>query len=136
MSSCNLYAVILKKGKTIHDYIGFLPKPDIPIEDVMLQTKDNIILTIQRNQNQIRGFGVKRLGLFGSFVREEQNSESDIDLLVEFEPGKKTFDNLMRLYFVLKELFNQPIELVTTESLSPYIKPYIISEVEYADITP
>ncbi|MBI5185763.1 MAG: nucleotidyltransferase family protein [Nitrospinae bacterium] len=102
----------------------------------MLQTKDNIILTIQRNQNQIRGFGVKRLGLFGSFVREEQNSESDIDLLVEFEPGKKTFDNLMRLYFVLKELFNQPIELVTTESLSPYIKPYIISEVEYADITP
>ncbi len=102
----------------------------------MFQTKADIMLTIQKNQKQIRKFGVKRLGLFGSFVREEQNSESDIDLIVEFEPDKKTFDNLMHLSFALKELFNRPLELVTPESLSPYIKPYIIKEVEYAYITP
>ena len=41
--------------------------------------------------------GVERIGLFGSFVRGQQRPESDIDLLVKFEPGKKTFDFFMEL---------------------------------------
>ena len=100
----------------------------------MPNTKQEIFSAIQKNKEQIRQLGVKRLGLFGSFVREEQNAGSDIDFLVEFEPNQKTFDNLVRLSFTLKKMFNLPVELVTPESLSPYIKPYILKEVEYEDI--
>jgi len=72
--------------------------------------------------------------LFGSFVREEQRSGSDIDVLVEFEQGQKTYDNFMQLSLFLEDLLQRKVELVTPESISPYLKPYIISEVEYVPI--
>ncbi|MBC8174278.1 MAG: nucleotidyltransferase domain-containing protein [Candidatus Marinimicrobia bacterium] len=97
----------------------------------MIRDKKDILLAIKRNQDKILAFGVKRLGLFGSFVRKEQNVESDIDLLVEFDQNKKNFDNFIHLSFLLEELLEHHIELVTAESLSPYIKPHIIKEVEY-----
>jgi predicted nucleotidyltransferase len=75
---------------------------------------------------------VSRIGLFGSFVRGEQRPDSDIDLLVEFEVGKKTFDNFMELSFFLEEVLQHKVELITVESLSPYLGPYILKEVEYA----
>ena len=96
-----------------------------------IQTKSNIVALIRNQSDQIQSFGVKRLGLFGSFVREEQNAESDVDVLVEFEPGKKTFKNFIRLCFYLEDLFKREVELVTPESLSPYIGPHILQEVEY-----
>jgi predicted nucleotidyltransferase len=65
-------------------------------------------------------------------VRGEQHPDSDIDLLVEFEAGQKTFDAFMELSFLLEEVFQRRIELVTVESLSPYIGPHILKEVEYA----
>ncbi|MGB9872756.1 MAG: nucleotidyltransferase family protein [Anaerolineae bacterium] len=74
---------------------------------------------------------MKRLGLFGSFVRGEVRPESGVDFWVEFEPGRKTFDNFMALAFLLEELLGRPVELVTPESLSPYIRPYIESELKY-----
>jgi len=78
--------------------------------------------------------GVRRLGLFGSFARGEQGADSDVDLLVEFTPGQKTFDNFMQLAFFLEDLFHRRVELVTPESLSPYLRPYIMDEVEYASV--
>ena len=88
--------------------------------------------TGEERQEQIRAFGVKRYGLFGSFVRGEHTDESDVDILVEFEPGQKTFDHFMHLAFFLEELLGRPVDLVTLESLSPYIGPHILQEVEYA----
>ncbi len=93
-------------------------------------TKTSIISAIQKNQDKIKSFGVKKLGLFGSFVRGEQRLDSDIDLLVEFQAEQKTFDNFIQLSFFLEDMLKQPVELVTTESLSPYLGPYIIEEVE------
>lgn len=98
------------------------------------QTKQNILLTIQANQETIRALGVRKLGLFGSFVRGEQTLESDVDLLVEFEPERKTFDNFMQLVFLLEDSLERPVELVTPESLSPYLRPHIIEEVEYVPL--
>ena len=99
------------------------------------QTKKDIISAIQANRDKIKAFGVKKLGLFGSFVREQQKPDSDIDLLVEFQPEHKTFDNFIHLSFFLEEVLQQPVELVTTESLSPYLGPYIIEEVEDVPLT-
>ena len=97
----------------------------------MIGNKEDILLVIKRNQNKIESFGVKRLGLFGSYVRNEHNPQSDIDLLVEFVQDRKTFDNFIHLSFLLEDALGHHIELVTIESLSPYIKPFILKEVEY-----
>ena len=99
------------------------------------QTKKDIVSAIQENRDKIKALGVRKLGLFGSFVREEQRPDSDIDLLVEFQPEQKTFDNFIQLSFFLEDILKQPVELVTTESLSPYLGPYIIEEVEDVSLT-
>ena len=93
--------------------------------------KDEIIQLLQTYQTQVRALGVKRLGLFGSFVREEARPDSDVDFWVEFEPGRKTFDNFIQLAFLLEEWLQRPVELVTPESVSPYIRPFIESEGNY-----
>jgi predicted nucleotidyltransferase len=74
---------------------------------------------------------VKRIGLFGSFARGEEKDTSDVDIMVEFE--EPTFDNFMRLAFFLEDLFGRRVELVTPDSLSSYIGPYIRKEVIWAD---
>ncbi len=96
-----------------------------------VQTKEHILALIQEHQSQIRRLGVRRLGLFGSFVRGQQRDDSDIDILAEFETGRKTFDNFMNMALFLEELFGRRVELVTPEALSPYIGPYILREMEY-----
>ena len=98
----------------------------------MIKTKQNILNALDHNRSRLRSLGVKRIGLFGSYVRGEQRPDSDIDLLVEFEPRRKTFDAFMELSFFLEEVLQHKIELVTTESLSPYIGPHILKEAEYA----
>jgi predicted nucleotidyltransferase len=99
------------------------------------QTKKDIIAVIQDNRDKIKAFGVRRLGLFGSFVREQQRPDSDIDVLVEFQSGQKTFDNFIQLSFFLEGLLQRPVELVTAESLSPYLGPYILEEAEDVPLT-
>jgi predicted nucleotidyltransferase len=98
----------------------------------MIRDKEDILSVIKKNQKKIESFGVKRLGLFGSYVRNEHNPQSDIDLLVEFFQDRKTFDNFIHLSFLLEDALGHHIELVTVESLSPYIKPFILKEVVYA----
>ncbi|MGH9800443.1 MAG: nucleotidyltransferase family protein [Blastocatellia bacterium] len=93
-------------------------------------TKQELIDLIQSHDAELKAFGVKRLGLFGSFVRNEPKPESDVDLLVEFTSGQKTFINFMELVFFLEELFGRKVDLLTLESLSPHIGPYILKEAE------
>ena len=71
----------------------------------MVKTKRDVLNTSRRNGARLKALGVKRLGMFGSFARGEQTPLSDIDLLVEFEPGKKTFDNFMELSFFFSKNF-------------------------------
>ena len=99
-----------------------------------LVTKQEIFERIQKHKAGIRALGVKKIGLFGSFVRSQQTTSSDVDLLVEFDEGEKSFDHFMELSFLLEEALQLPIELVTPESLSPYIGPFILREVEYVPI--
>jgi len=97
---------------------------------VMVRTKRDIFDALERNAAQLRLLGVRRIGLFGSFLRGEQNEESDIDFLVEFEPSQKTFDNFIGVSMLLEDDLGCRVELVTPESLSPYLGPHILREVE------
>ncbi len=74
---------------------------------LLMCCKSRVISLIKNQRDQIQNFGVKRLGLFGSFVCEEQNDKSDVDLLVEFEQGQKTFNNFIHLCFFWKNCLNE-----------------------------
>ena len=100
--------------------------------NMRVQTKREVLKALTDHCVQLRQLGVRKVGLFGSFVRGEQTPDSDVDLLVQFEPDKKSFDNFMRVSALLEDLLQRRVEIVTTEALSPYIGPHILSEVEYA----
>ena len=55
----------------------------------MIQTKQELLNVLNANRDKILSFGVQRLGLFGSFVRDEANEKSDVDFLVDFSKEKK-----------------------------------------------
>lgn len=76
----------------------------------------------------IKLLGVSRLALFGSVLKEATKETSDVDFLVSFLPGEKDFDRFLSLAEMLEEQLGRKVELVTTESLSPYIGPKIVSE--------
>ncbi len=94
--------------------------------------KRYIINTLISNKPIISNFGISQIGLFGSYVRNEQNEKSDIDIFVDFQPQKETFDNFIEFCFFLDDLFNGiKVEVVTKNGLSPIIGPKILKEVEY-----
>jgi len=100
---------------------------------IEMTSKNTILSIISTHKPQLASFGVSRIGLFGSYVRHDEQPQSDIDFLVDFEPDKETFDNFMNLYNYLEELFvNEKIEVVTVNGLSPYIGKHILKEVNYA----
>lgn len=95
-------------------------------------TKDYILTAIRKHRSDLTRFGVQSVGLFGSYVRNEQTEKSDIDLLIDFDPEKENFDNYMALCDYLDVLFrNEKVEVVTRNGLSPHIGPAILKEVQY-----
>ena len=90
-----------------------------PVKD-----KSMIFETLKNIKENLLMLGVVSLGLFGSFVRGEQAEESDIDFLVEFSEGNRTFDNLMELGFLLEDMLGRRVEVVTFQAMSPtyYLK--------------
>jgi len=101
----------------------------------MVSTKAEVLEVLDKNKTKLKAFGVRQFSLFGSFLHDQVTAESDVDLLVEFEPDKKTFTNFSNLVFFLEELLGRRVEVVTKESLSPYIGPYILREVEHVTIS-
>jgi len=97
-------------------------------------TSEKILRKIEENKEKMKKFGVKKIGLFGSYIKEEQKQKSDIDILVEFKKGVKTFDNYMDLKFFLEDLFNCKVDLVIVETLKPDLKSYILEKVRYAGV--
>ena len=97
-----------------------------------MTSKEHILNTIKSKKPEISQFGISSIGLFGSYVRDEQSENSDIDILIDFEPERENFDNYMAAYDFIEGLFNnQRVEIVTKNGLSPYIGPKILNEVKY-----
>ncbi len=95
-----------------------------------VQTKEDVVQRLRGAGEQLVALGVLSIGLFGSFVTGRQTATSDVDFLVDFVPGQHSFDNFMELSFLLEALMERQVELLTRESLSPYIGPHILREVE------
>lgn len=96
-----------------------------------LITKTEIIKQLQSNEQYLLEYGVKEIGLFGSFLTNKANAESDIDILVDIKKENKTFKKFMSLNYFLEKLFGRKVDLVTKQSLSPFIGPHILKSVVY-----
>jgi predicted nucleotidyltransferase len=77
----------------------------------------------------IQKYFVSKIGLFGSYAREEQTETSDIDILVEFT--RPVGFEFIELKDYLESLFNKSVDLVTANALKPYMKQEILSEVQF-----
>ena len=87
--------------------------------------------TLAKHKQELRrDFGVKQIGVFGSYVRGEQKKQSDIDLLVEFEePSNLTLLDFIRLENSLSEMLGVKVDLVEKQTLKPRIGKHILEEV-------
>jgi hypothetical protein len=82
-----------------------------------VETKEHVIARQKEVEGRVRRLGVRRIALFGSFVRAAAGPDSDVDLLVEFDPARKSFDNLLALAELLEGTLGRPVEIVTTAAL-------------------
>ncbi len=93
-------------------------------------TKDDIFETLSHRQEKLRGYGVKKLGLFGSYAKGEASEASDLDFLVEFD--HKSFDTYMDLKFFLEDTFHHKVDLILADRIKPRLREHILQEVRYA----
>jgi len=91
-------------------------------------TRRIITERIEALEPELRQIGVSRVALFGSYLRDAATSRSDVDLLVDFKPGRKTFRSLVSLAEMLEAALQCRVDAVTVESLSPHIGPRILAE--------
>ena len=96
----------------------------------MVKNREQIIRMVEENQEAIRHYGVRRLGLFGSVARGTADRKSDLDFVVEFE--KKTFDAYMELKAYLEKLFGTRVDLVLADTIKPRLRNTILAETIYA----
>jgi predicted nucleotidyltransferase len=87
-----------------------------------------VLKALESNREKINSFGVKKIGLFGSFLAGKQKKGSDLDFLVVFD--KPTFRNYMGLKFFLEDLFHRKVDLVIEEDLKPALR-YVREEAAY-----
>jgi hypothetical protein len=93
-------------------------------------SRDEAVRRLIASETEIRALGVRRLALFGSVLRDGAGPNSDVDLLVQFSPGAKTYEHFLVLSELLEERLGRRVELVTTEALSPFIGPRILAEAQ------
>ncbi|RLI99544.1 MAG: nucleotidyltransferase [Candidatus Aenigmatarchaeota archaeon] len=83
-----------------------------------MKTLEEIKKVLKEHKKELKEkYGVKRIGIFGSFARGEQNERSDVDVIVEFENGKATLDNFMELTELLEKIFGRKVDLLTKEGV-------------------
>jgi predicted nucleotidyltransferase len=97
-----------------------------------MTSKEYILNALKISKPELYKLGIKDIGLFGSYARNDQSEKSDIDILIDFDPEMENYDNYMAVYDIFESLFkNERIEIVTKNGLSPYIGPKILKEVMY-----
>ena len=95
--------------------------------------KEDALSILRRYEGDLRARGVRRVALFGSVARGEVGAGSDIDIMIEVEPEARitVFD-----YADLKEyiagLFDAPVDVVSRDSLKPYLRPTATADAIYA----
>ncbi|MBI4946851.1 MAG: nucleotidyltransferase domain-containing protein [Bacteroidetes bacterium] len=98
----------------------------------MLNRQDLLSFLRDNKEYLQKHFHLTKVGIFGSFAREQQTPESDIDLLIEMEEETKNIFDLkweMREFF--KKQFNREVDICNAKYIKPYAKPYILRDAIY-----
>ena len=85
----------------------------------------HIAETLRPHEATLRRLGLRSLALFGSAARATQTTDSDVDLLYEFDEGAATLDHLLDLQAILEEALGREVDLVSRKYLSPILSRYI-----------
>lgn len=97
-----------------------------------MTNRNNILSTLGSNRNYLARYGIREVGLFCSYARNEQSPGSDLDVLIDFEHDHENYDNYMAVCDILEQLFsNEKVNIVARNGLSPHIGPRILKEVMY-----
>jgi uncharacterized protein len=111
--------------------MGFLfPSNYDKLFPMTLLSNNQVFEILGRLEPEIRTLGVARLAVFGSVVRGQAQPESDVDLLVQFRPGEKSYERFVSLWDLLECHLGRKVDLVTTEALSPFLGSHILTEAE------
>jgi len=91
--------------------------------------RERVLEVLAAHRDEFGGMGVRHLFLFGSLARGEATEASDVDVLVEYEPGTKlSFFRVCDLRYRLEELLEAKVDLVTTGGLRPELRDEVMSE--------
>ncbi|MCJ7650435.1 MAG: nucleotidyltransferase family protein [Candidatus Lokiarchaeota archaeon] len=96
--------------------------------------KEEIFKLLKQHREELKNYNVIKLGLFGSVLRGNNTKESDIDFIVEFEEGKKNYDNFIEVAFLLESILQKKVDLLTMEAINPNMKPKILKEAYFESI--
>jgi predicted nucleotidyltransferase len=95
-------------------------------------TYQYIINQIKNHRSEIcELFKIDSIGLFGSYATNDQNLQSDIDLLVRFRKGNKDLFNFLNLKYYLEDLLGKEVDLVNQDGIKPALKKKILQQVIY-----
>ncbi|MFN0049549.1 MAG: nucleotidyltransferase family protein [Cytophagales bacterium] len=95
-------------------------------------SKNEILNRLRTVKEALHTIGVIEIGLFGSYSMDAGTVNSDIDILIDFDPAQETYDHLLASCAILENAFvTQTVDIVTKNGLSKWIKPYILQQVIY-----
>lgn len=92
----------------------------------------NPLAAIQEHLAELRALGARRVGVFGSCARGEERADSDVDVYVELDDARRTYDNFFAMHELLEQLLGRPVDLVTDKSLTETKAKLILPTVRYA----
>lgn len=96
-----------------------------------MKTLEKLMATLAEHKEELRKrFKVKEIGIFGSYVREEQTKKSDVDILVAFYETIDLF-TFVELENYLRDILGVKVDLVMKEGIKPRLKEKILSEAAY-----
>ncbi|MBZ4684196.1 MAG: polymerase beta domain protein region [Fusobacteriales bacterium] len=94
-------------------------------------TEKDIIEILKSHEKEIKRFGVKKIGIFGSYVKQNYNENSDIDILVDFENVSRISKSYFGLKFYLEDLLGKEIDLCREKDIKKELKEEILRSVKY-----
>ena len=111
------------------------PEPELdtstpPPEERRRLLRERVDIPVERPGALCERYHVRRLAFFGSVLRHDFRPESDLDVLVEFQPGKTPGLGFFGLELELSELFGRKVDLNTAGCLSPYFRDEVLAEAE------